>query len=216
MGDLQDVEEVPYPPAPWKCSGQMWTGLFKSNIPRQLPGELKHLLDPHLFIVSLIRYLDGTLRYDEILFGTLARQGHRLGIYVDDIWVNDLASLWGGRRIWGLPKNLADFAWDGSTVRMSDEQGLIAKISVDLRPARLPWMWVPAPGFGHLNQSLLYYLGGMCARLGASGMQIIEWPARFPAMQNSKPMISFGARPFVDMQVPLPISLRTQEAQERE
>ena len=133
MSHLQDVEEVPYPPAPWKCSGQMWTGIFKSDIPRTLPGGFKHFLDPHLFIVSLIRYLDGTLRYDELLFSTLARLGPRPGIHVDDIWVNERASLWGGCRIWGLPKNLAEFGWDGSTVQITDEHGLIAKISVDMR-----------------------------------------------------------------------------------
>jgi hypothetical protein len=152
------------------------------------------------------------LRYDEILFATPARQGHRLGIHVDDIWVNDLASLWGGRRIWGLPKNLADFAWDGSIVQISDKRGLIAKISVDFRPVRLPSIWMPAPGFGHLDQSLLYFAGNFWAHLGRSGMQIVEWPTRFPALQNDKPTLSFGARPFVDMQVSLPKILRPKES----
>lgn len=214
MGYLQNVEEVPYPPAPWKCSGQMWTGLFRSNIPRQLPDGLKHLLDPHFFIVSLIRYLEGTLHYDEILFATPARLGVRLGIHVDDIWVNDLASLWGGRRIWGLPKNLADFTWKDSTVQISDEQGLIAKISVDMNPAPLPWMWLPTPGFGHLDQSLTYFFGSMWARLGGAGMQIVEWPIRFAALQVNKPVVGVAAKPFVNMQVPLPVILRTQKFQD--
>ena len=212
MSHLQNVEEVPYPPAPWKCSGQMWTGIFKSHVARQLPGELKHLLDPHLFVVSLIRYLDGTLRYDELLFGTPARLGLRLGIHVDDIWVNDRASLWGGRRIWGLPKNLADFNWDVSTVQITDEHGLIAKIFVDIFPARLPFIWMPAPGFGRLDERWTYYVGSLWARLGKAGMQILEWPARFAVLQNNKPTLSFGAKPFVEMQVPSPKILRPIES----
>jgi Acetoacetate decarboxylase (ADC) len=211
MSHLQEIEEVPYPPAPWKCSGQMWTGIFKSHVPRPLPGEFKHLLAPHLFVVSLIRYLDGTLRYDELLFSTPARLGARLGTYVTDIWVNDLASLWGGRRIWGLPKNLANFNWDGSIVQITDDHGLIAKISVDMRPARLPLIWMPAPGFGRLGQAWTYYVGSLWAHLGKAGMQIVEWPARFAALQNNKPTFSFGAKPFVEMQVPSPKILSFKE-----
>jgi Acetoacetate decarboxylase (ADC) len=207
MSHLQDVKEVPYPPAPWKCSGQMWTGFFKSDAPKQLPHELKHVINPHIFVMSLIRYLDGTLRYDELLFGIPARIGHRLGLYVEYIWVNDLASLWGGRRIWGLPKNLADFNWDDSTVRITDDHGLIAKISVDKHPSRFPTMWLPSPGFGVLNGSLVHYFGNLWARLGKADMQIIEWPKRFFNLQNNKPMFSFSANPFVEMQVPTPTTL---------
>ncbi|MBC7878131.1 MAG: acetoacetate decarboxylase family protein [Anaerolineales bacterium] len=209
MSHLQDVEEIPYPPAPWKCSGQIWIGIFKSHAPRPLPDDFKHLFDPHLFVVSLIRYLDGTLRYDEILFSTPARLGARIGTHVDDIWVNDLASLWGGRRIWGLPKNLADFKWDESTVHITDDHGLIAKISVDMRPARSPLLWMPIPGFGHLDQAWTYYVGSLWAHFGKAGMQIVEWPERFAALQNTKPSFSVAAKPFVEMQVPPPKILRS-------
>jgi hypothetical protein len=188
----------------------MWTGLFKSSIPRPLPGELKHLLEPHLFVVSMIRYLEGTLTYDELLFATLARQGSQLGLHVDDIWVDDLASLWGGRRIWGLPKNLAKFTWDGSTVQAVDALGSIATLSLDTRPAALPSIPLLTPGFGHLDGALLHYVGNMWARPGSAGMQIVEWPSRFPALQSNKPIFSVGFKPFVNMQVSLPKTLKTE------
>jgi hypothetical protein len=60
MSHLQEIEEVPYPPAPWKCSGQMWSGFFKSETSRELPKDFKHILDPHTFIVTVIRYMEGT------------------------------------------------------------------------------------------------------------------------------------------------------------
>src|SRR5690348_12427980 len=120
MSHIEDIEEVPFPPPPWKCSGQMWTGIFKSTIPRQLPAGFKPVLNPHLFVISLIRYLDGTLRYDELIFGTLAMRGRRYGIHVDEIWVNDTASIWGGRRTWGLPKNPATFTWKVGSARITD------------------------------------------------------------------------------------------------
>lgn len=205
MSHLQEIEEVPYPPAPWKCSGQMWSGFFRSEAPRMLPGKFKHLLDPHIFIVSLIRYLDGTLRYDELLFSTPARLGLKMGGFISDIWVNDRASLWGGRRIWGLPKNLADFNWDETSVQITDEHGLIAKISVDKRPSRAPLLWTPVPGFGCLDQGWTYYIGSLWAHFGKSDMQVTEWSAsRFNGLQSNTPILSVAAKPFVEMQVPPP------------
>lgn len=208
MTHLQDVTEVPYPPAPWKCSGQMWTGLFKSTVPRHLPDDLKHLLDPHWFTISLIRYLDGTLRYDELIFGTPARSGLRFGLHVDEIWVNNLASLWGGRRIWGLPKNLAHFHWDGSTVQIADDLGLIVAISMNMRHTHFPWLWMPLPGFGNLDGSRTYYVGSLSLCPARANMQILEWPVRFAALCNRQPSLGLRARPFV-LQVPPPIILKS-------
>lgn len=208
MTHLQDAAEAPYPPAPWKCSGQMWTGIFKSTVPRQLPSDLKHLFDPHWFTTSLICYLDGTLRYDELIFGTPARSGPRLGLHVDEIWVNDLASLWGGRRIWGLPKNLAHFHWDGSTVQIADDLGLVTRISMDMRQAYFPWLWTPLPGFGNLDGLRTYYMGSLWLRPGKAEMQILEWPLRFPALQSNQPILGLGGKPFV-LQVPPPAILKS-------
>jgi hypothetical protein len=205
MSHLQEIEEVPYPAAPWKCSGQMWSGLFKSAALRALPEEFKHVLDPRLFIVSLIRYLDGTLRYDELIFSTPARLGTRVGMYVSDIWVNDRASLWGGRRIWGLPKNLADFHWNESTVQITDDHGLIAEICVEERPVRSPLLWTPVPGFGHLDHGWTYYIGSLWANFGRTDMKILKWStSRFDGLQSNAPKLSIAAKPFVEMKVPEP------------
>jgi hypothetical protein len=180
MSHLQEIEEVPYPPAPWKCSGQMWSGFFKSEVPRELPGDFKHILDPHIFIVTMIRYLEGTLRYDELLFSTPARLGARPGMYVNDIWVDDRASVWGGRRIWGLPKNLANFNWKDSGVEITDDHGLITKITVDGRPTRSPLIWLPIPAFGYLDQGWTYYIGSLWGHFGKTGMQISECSVLLP------------------------------------
>lgn len=213
MSHLQEIEEVPYPPAPWKCSGQMWSGFFKSEAPRELPAGFKHMLDRHTFIVTVIRYMEGTLRYDELLFSTPAWLGARPGMYVNDIWVNDRASVWGGRRIWGLPKNLAEFNWSDSGVEISDDHGLIANISMDKRQSRSPLMWLPIPGFGHLDQGWTYYIGSLWAHLGKTGMQVTEWPAsRFGNLQSKTPMLGIAAKPFTELQVPVPKVLKTKSS----
>jgi hypothetical protein len=97
-----------------------------------------------------------------------------------------------------LPKNLAEFTWNDSTVRVTDDQGLIAEISVDKSPAKLPWLWMPTPGIGQLeNGAWVFTRGDFWVRMGRSGLQIKEWPARFGYRPiTDKPSFSFGAKPF--------------------
>lgn len=199
---LQQLKEIPYPPPPWEMTGQLWMSTFKSDAPVQLPVGLKHFLDPNTIIVTVVRYLEGTLCYDELVVGTLARLGARVGIYVDYIWVNSLESVWGGRHIWGLPKNLAEFTWDDSTVCVSDEQGPIATIQVDMTPGRFPWVWMPTPGIGQLeNNQWAYTVGQLWVRPDRKDMQVEEWSTRFGYRLAPKPAFSIGAKPF-RMRVP--------------
>jgi hypothetical protein len=203
----RELAEVPYPPAPWRSTGQLWMGLFKTDVPVQLPDGLGHLLNPRWLVVALVRYLEGTLRYDELAVGPLARRGAHIGVFTDHIWVNDLASLWGGRRIWGIPKEMADFAWDGDTIRVTDAAGPIATLTVDRRASRLPWIWMPVPGIGCLDGQWVLTVGRVKARLGKAGMRLHEWSPRFPYRLEEKPAFSFATRPF-RMTVPPPKLLR--------
>lgn len=197
LSRLQNVEETSYPAPPWNMKGQLWLGLFKTDMPVQLPAGLKRVLDSCSLLVILVRYLEGTLRYDELAFGTLARLGTRLGLYVDYIWVTDLASVWGGRHIWKLPKNLAEFSWQDSIVRVTDGCGPIATVQVDRSPANWPWVWVPTPGIGQIdNRAWVFTVGSLWGRLGGAGMQIDDWSARFGYRPHHRPAFSVAAKPF--------------------
>jgi len=197
MSRVHDVEEFPFPPAPWIMKGQLWMGLFKTDTPVQIPAVLKHLVGPRSLLVSVVRYREGTLCYDELILGTLARRGLRVGIHTDYIWVTDLAALWGGRRIWGVPKNLAEFTWKDSMVCITDKEGPIATIKLDMSPAKLPWIWTPTPTIGQLeNGNWLSGVGGLSMRLGRADMQIEEWGPRFGYHPENKASLSFGGKPF--------------------
>lgn len=51
-----------------------------------------------------------TLEYLElIVIPGLVRRGHRLGAWISHIYVDDAQSVAGGRSIWALPKELAEF-----------------------------------------------------------------------------------------------------------
>ncbi len=203
MPPSEGSPEVAHPPAPWRFSGQLWMGVFRTEAEISLPAELHHVLPPRWLVVMLVRYLSGTLRYDEFAVGPLARRGAHIGIFVDRIWVNDLASLHGGRQIWGLPKQLADFAWAGDSVRIADENGLVAELHVARHGTRLPLPWMLAPGLGRVDEQWAYTVMRMSARVGRAGLRVNEWSDRLPYRPAATPLVSFAANPF-QLNVPPP------------
>ena len=191
-------EFAAYPPAPWHARGQCWAGLFRADMPATLPTRLKPLLDSRWRVVALVRYEAGsTLRYDELVVGPLARHGPRCGIYVEQISVDNVASLWGGRAIWGLPKRLASFTWQGDHCRVADDAGAIATLRVNIQPARLP-IYAPfiAPAFGLLEGHPAHLVAPGVARLSRSGMLLEEWSPRFAYRLSPRPLLSIAAKPF--------------------
>ena len=203
MPPIKKPPDVAYPPVPWRFSGQLWMGVFRTEAEIPLPAGLHHVLSSRWLVVTLVRYLDGTLQYDEFAVGPLARRGAHIGIFVDRIWVNDVASLSGGRRIWGLPKQLADFGWDGDAVRITDEDGLVGVLRVARHATPLPVPWMPAPGFGRVDEQWAYTLATMRARLGRGGLRVREWSDRFPYRPGPNALASVAAKPF-RMTVPPP------------
>jgi hypothetical protein len=201
------LPEIPYPPAPWRSTGQLWMGIFPTDTDVPLPPGLTHVLNPRRVAVMLVRYLEGTLQYDELVIGVLARRGLRFGIWVDYIWVDSLESVWGGRRIWGLPKDMAEFTWTENQVEVSDRHGAIMTLSVAMNPSKWPALWMPAPGFGRLEQQWLYTTAGVWVHPGNTEMHIKDWSSRFAYRpEKSTPSLSFSAKPF-RMNVPAPAIL---------
>lgn len=115
------IHPAPYPEAPWHAHGAAWVGLFAAREPAVLPAGLTSLAPPHWRILGLVRYTSGsTLVYDEAFVGVLARVGLAPGLYIEKMWVDSELSLWGGRAIWGMPKELADFRWQGEHCELRD------------------------------------------------------------------------------------------------
>jgi len=190
-----ELPVVPYPPAPWRSRGSMWMAFFKADSPLKLPAGVSPVLLPNWVVLTIVRYLEGALQYDEFVIGSLVRQGLRFGVYVNSIWVDDVASLWGGRRIWGLHKELARFDWSGSSVSISDERGTIASLALEDARFRSPPLWMLAPGFGQLDGRWAFSVGSMLARLGRSRMHVQEWSERFPYRLNEPSRLGFVAGP---------------------
>jgi hypothetical protein len=193
--------DVHFPPAPWHLRGRMWAGLFRTDAPVPLPAPLKRVLGARWLVVLLVRYEPGgTLRYDELALGIPARRGLRFGLWVDALWVSDAAGMWGGRRIWGLPKQMARFDWeeDGSAVRVEDAAGVIARFTLDRSAARLPAPWLPAPFWGRREDASLIFTPARVrgARLGRGGLRRVKWSDHLPYRPAQRPLISVAAASF--------------------
>jgi hypothetical protein len=124
---------VPYPDAPWTLHGHALlslhlvdTEIARSTLPPEL-NLISVLPGKTLGGVYLSRYGTGSvLEYSElIVVSGIAQYGSTVGAWISQIYVDNSDSLAGGREIWGLPKELADFRWEFAhqsevTVRQGD------------------------------------------------------------------------------------------------
>ncbi|WP_051717005.1 acetoacetate decarboxylase family protein [Streptomyces megasporus] len=188
-------DEASHPPAPWRFRGELWAGIFPVPHRPPVPSDLRSLGGRHL-VVGLVRYREGTLRYDELAVGPLVRRGHRVGLLIDRIWVDDPTSVRGGRDIWGLPKELAEFDWTDRSVRVSDRDGPLAELV--FRPSRsgLPAVPMPLPGFSGAVGRRLFVPGRLVGTLRRETLAVVSWSDRLPPLAATVPRLSVAVRPF--------------------
>lgn len=132
---MTESDHHPYPAAPWRVAGP---GLI---CPALVPLAAARALVPDDVTVVPVapgRTLGGfllaryegpsTLHYGELLvLPALTRAAGRTGWWISHAYVDSPASLAGGRRMWGVPKDLATFAWrdDGATLTRDDGVALL-------------------------------------------------------------------------------------------
>lgn len=200
---MKSAENAEYPPPPWHMHGTLWGAFFPTSTKLNLPADLT-LLAPRALAVLLIRYHEGTLSYDELMIGPLARLGRRIGVHAEFIWVNDEQSLRGGQSIWGVPKRLAEFQWSGSQVRVNDHEGTVAHLTAQTNGPRLPRIPLPLAGFGSLDDSRTVITSRFSARAARASIHAHEWSPRLPTLQRNSTRRGFAATPFtIDIPAPL-------------
>src|SRR4051812_19231447 len=173
-----------YPPAPWWSAGTMWIASLPTTGPTPTPHGLTSVGGNRL-VLAVVRYREGTLSYNEVFVGSVVRRGARVGLWVHDIWVDSRESLWGGRRIWGLPKQLATFAWRDRGVAMTAEDGRRIDVRFEGSPkwsARVPFV---APAFGQPGREPQFFHGIGHGRLRVVRLEVLVWPADLPSLRAS-------------------------------
>ena len=196
--------EGAYPPAPWRFRGQLWVGVLPARHRLHVPADLRPLGSPSRLVVGLVRYREGTLRYDELAFGPLVRRGRRAGLLIDRIWVSDATSVRGGRGIWDLPKELAEFTWTDRSVRVTDRDGPVAELAFRPGRLRLPPVPLPLPGFSGSAGRRLFIPGRLVGALRRETVEVVSWSERLPALADTTARLSVAVRPF-RMTVPGPV-----------
>jgi Acetoacetate decarboxylase (ADC) len=133
-----------HPPAPWRLHGELTIVPARVRVAdaRRAP------IPPGVELISaggstaggalLARYTGGTLAYHElIVFSGIGRLGPKPGVVVSHIYVDDEQSMAGGRAIWGLPKELAEFTYSRSRVEVRQRGGLLLAATIRRRPRGL-------------------------------------------------------------------------------
>lgn len=192
----------PYPPAPWHLSGE-GVQVIQSVDVRDVRGLVPPELDVvsiwpgrTLGVVALAHYGAGSvMEYDELIIApAVVRHRGRLGVWVSHIYVDHPLSVQGGREIWGVPKELAEFRWedDGRTGRVQAiYQGrVICQVSM----SRRWWLGrhhLAFPTFSQLGGQLIRFVGDTTGRIGwGRGSVEIDPSAPFGSIRMGRPMLS--------------------------
>jgi hypothetical protein len=157
-----------YPPSPWQLHGHALQTLHlidRSHLQSHLAPGLE-LVEPWpgkaIATVYLSSYESGSvLEYSELIIGTLVRHRQQVGGWVTHIYVDNPDSVAGGREIWGLPKELAEFNWEtGDSNQVSVRQGDRLLCAVRYHPSWSLWRFPISATSFCMKDSTLFSFGG--------------------------------------------------------
>jgi hypothetical protein len=133
-----------YPPEPWDLHGHAYVGTWLVPV-ADLPSPHSPATKPvTLFgrgIVGAAFFVyeqPSPLTYYEIMATVLVRRGWRVRVSITHIWVDSAASRDGGRDLWAIPKQLADFDVRPHTTYDAHGIGTVAVRRVRRLPRTLP------------------------------------------------------------------------------
>src|SRR5262245_22589023 len=115
-----------YPAAPWHLAGDALavTRLIPVNVARRFMPYWAHVVPVVPGMTTAALYLaryggDSSLAYHELIVSSgVVRTGARMGAWISHIYVDNVDAAAGGRDIWGLPKQPAQFEWKWSDGRV--------------------------------------------------------------------------------------------------
>lgn len=162
-----------YPQAPWTLQGHAFQTLHLMDVDSVrplIPSELKIISvwpSKTLGGVYLSYYGSGSvLEYSELIV-IAAILGHKgkFGGWISHIYVDNPDSVAGGREIWGLPKELAEFTWEEN--RVTVRQGDRTLCSLNYNRQGFGWrQQLGASSFSAMGSNLLLFPFELESRLG--------------------------------------------------
>ncbi len=188
-----------YPPAHWQLKGYAIQTLHLLDIERA-----RLFVPPALDIIAiwpgktlggvyLARYGSGSaLEYHELIaIAGLVRHGDQWGGWVSDIYVDHPDSVAGGREIWGLPKELAQFEWQSDRIIVRQGNTRLCQLSYNPQGFSFP-LHLKAPVLSIHHSQLLRFFGEFDSRLRwISGNLEIPAESAFSKLGFSQPWLTF-------------------------
>lgn len=189
-----------YPLSPWDLTGHAYTGVWllpKHLAPPPHNADTKAVTIFGRVIVCAAFFVyeePSPLTYDEIMSTVLVRDRWRLRVSITHIWVNSPASRDGGRELWAIPKDLADFDVGQHASYAAQGIGSLMVNRVRRLPFRVPLRFTTAQD---RNGDLLVtpVSGAIRAGLAKSRWSFAaDGPIGFLA--GRKPLLTWAAKPF--------------------
>lgn len=187
-----------YPQPPWTLKGDAFVTLQLLDIARVRP-----LIPAELNIVSVLpgktiggvylsKYSSGSvLEYSELIIiaGVLSYKG-KFGGWVSHIYVDNPDSVAGGREVWGLPKELAQFSWEASSVTVSQSGNLLCKFNYQRQSFGLP-LKLSASAFSCKESNLLIFPAFVEANFGLVSSNLeIPTTSPFAELNIGQPILT--------------------------
>jgi hypothetical protein len=168
-----------YPQAPWTLQGYAYQTLQLLECDRVrplIPSELNLVsVFPGKTVggVYLSKYGAGSvLEYSElIVVAALASYAGKIGGWISHIYVDNVDSVVGGREIWGLPKEMAEFTWTDRSVTVTQGDRLLCRLKYNWQSPGFPLPF-GASSFSSLGSNLLLFPTQLKARWSLVGSQL--------------------------------------------
>jgi acetoacetate decarboxylase len=176
-----------YPPSPWLLKGYATQTLHLVDLDRA-----RQFVPPQLEIVAVLpgktigstyisEYRSGSiLEYNELIVApALVKDRGKIGGWISHIYVDNLDSVAGGREIWGLPKEMAEFVrGDGYTiVKQQDKTLCSSTVNNNLLSGLKIDRELTGYCFGNLNGNLLYFGNDFKAKISSIDSKLVVPPS---------------------------------------
>ncbi|MEB3218318.1 MAG: acetoacetate decarboxylase family protein [Nostocales cyanobacterium 94392] len=193
-----------YPPAPWTLKGYAFQTLQLVNVEQAsnfIPSELEILSvlpGKTLGGIYISCYESGSLlTYNELIVvpGFVRYQG-KIGVWVSHIYVDNQDSVAGGREIWGLPKEMANFSWDNSSARVSQNNRELCNLRYQKGLFNFSTWWKQGfngSAFSGLGSELLSFESQFKSQVSlVEGNLEIPQASPFKSLNLDKPLCTFN------------------------
>lgn len=189
-----------YPAEPWDLHGHAYVGVWlvpRADAPDPHSAATKPITIFGRSVVSAAFFVyerPSPLTYDEIMATVLVREGWRLRISITHIWVNSAASRDGGRALWAIPKELAEFETAPQASYAAQGIGSLAVRRVRRLPLRVPLGFRIAQD--RAGELLVSPVSGRVRPGLARGRWSFAADGPLAFLVGRRPLLTLAARPF--------------------